>query len=89
MLQNKKDFTLNSLIAAAYDSYLPSFAELIPSLVKAYDGTPNDDPLKGKVADQMKLLRDWDFRWSGCASQGKARELRLSARPPAVPQRIA
>ena len=27
---NKKDFTLDSLIAAAYDSYLPAFDELIP-----------------------------------------------------------
>src|SRR5207237_1399186 len=25
----------------------------------------NGNPLKAKVADQMKLLRDWDFRWSG------------------------
>jgi acyl-homoserine-lactone acylase len=64
LLSNKKDFTLPSLIAAAYDSYLPSFAEMIPKLVRAYDDTPAGDPLKAKVADQMKLLRDWDYRWS-------------------------
>src|SRR5262245_50864867 len=33
VLQNKKDFTLDSLIAAAYDSYLPWFEKPIPALV--------------------------------------------------------
>jgi acyl-homoserine-lactone acylase len=64
VLENKKDFTINSLIAAAYDSYLPAFAQMIPALLKAYDATPADNPLKAKVAEQIKLLRDWDYRWS-------------------------
>jgi acyl-homoserine-lactone acylase len=64
VLENKKDFTINSLIAAAYDSYLPAFASMIPSLVKAYDATPADNPLRTKVAEQIKMLRDWDYRWS-------------------------
>jgi acyl-homoserine-lactone acylase len=64
VLENKKDFTINSLIAAAYDSYLPAFASMIPSLVKAYDATPADNPVRTKVAEQIKMLRDWDYRWS-------------------------
>ena len=64
VLENKKDFTVNSLIAAAYDSYLPAFAQMIPALLKAYDTAPADNPLKAKVAEQIKLLRDWDYRWS-------------------------
>jgi acyl-homoserine lactone acylase PvdQ len=64
VLENKKDFTPMSLIAAAYDSYMPSFAEMIPKLLKAYDEAPAGSALKTKVADQVKLLRDWDFRWS-------------------------
>jgi acyl-homoserine-lactone acylase len=64
VLESKKDFTLNSLIAAAYDSYLPEFGILIPSLVKAYDQAPASNPLKAKLSDQLKMLRDWDFRWS-------------------------
>jgi acyl-homoserine-lactone acylase len=64
VLENKKDFTINSLIAAAYDSYLPAFASMIPSLLKAYDATPADNPLKTKVAEQIKVLSDWDYRWS-------------------------
>ena len=35
VLENKKDFTLDSLVAAAYDSYLPAFETQIPALVKA------------------------------------------------------
>src|SRR5215831_8747658 len=64
LLSNKKDFTLDGLRAAAYDSYMPSFAESIPSLVKAYDELAAEDPLKATLADQVKLLRDWDFRWA-------------------------
>ncbi|MDO8677040.1 MAG: penicillin acylase family protein [Acidobacteriota bacterium] len=64
VLDGKKGFTLDSLIAAAYDSYLPEFELLIPRLLKAYDQTPASNPLKAKLADQIKALRDWDYRWS-------------------------
>jgi len=63
LLSNKKDFTRESLQAAAYDSYMPAFAESIPPLVKAYDELPASDPLKAKLAEQVKLLRNWDYRW--------------------------
>lgn len=64
VLQGKKDFTLDSLIAAAYDSYLPWFEKPIPALVKAWDQTPASDPLKVKTSEQIALLRAWDLRWS-------------------------
>jgi acyl-homoserine-lactone acylase len=64
VLQDKKDFTLDSLIAAAYDSYLPWFDKPLPALIKAWDETPASDPLKSKLADQITLLRTWDHRWS-------------------------
>jgi acyl-homoserine-lactone acylase len=67
VLQNKKDFTLDSLIAAAYDSYLPWFEKSIPGLIKAWDDAPASDPLKAKLADQIAQLRTWDYRW-GVAS---------------------
>jgi acyl-homoserine lactone acylase PvdQ len=63
VLQDKKDFTVDSLIAAAYDSYLTWFEKPIPCLVKAWDDAPVDSPLKTKVAGQAALLRAWDFRW--------------------------
>jgi acyl-homoserine-lactone acylase len=64
VLQDKKDFTLDSLIAAAYDSYLPAFAEQLPALIKAWDAAPDSNPLKGKLSEQIAVLRNWDYRWS-------------------------
>ncbi len=64
VLQDKKDFTLTSLRDAAYDSYLTAFTDLVPPLLKAYDQTPASDPLKAKLAEPIKLLREWDLRWS-------------------------
>lgn len=64
LLTGRKDFTLDSLIAAAFDSYLPAFADLIPPLVASYDGLAMSDPLKAKLGEQIELLRAWDYRWS-------------------------
>lgn len=63
VLKDKKDFTVDSLIAAAYDSYLPWFEKPIPALVRAWDAVPSSDPLKAKLADQIAVLRAWDYRW--------------------------
>jgi acyl-homoserine lactone acylase PvdQ len=63
LLQNKTDFTLDSLIAAAYDSYLPWFEKPMAALIKAWDDTPETDPQKAKLADQIGTLRSWDLRW--------------------------
>jgi acyl-homoserine-lactone acylase len=63
VLRDKKDFTLDSLITAAYDSYLPWFEKPLPALLKAWDDAPASDPLKSKLADQIAALRTWDYRW--------------------------
>ena len=64
VLQNTNDFTAASLNAAAYDSYLPALARLIPILVKAYDSLSAASPSKNRLADQIEILRAWDYRWS-------------------------
>jgi acyl-homoserine-lactone acylase len=64
LLEKKKDFTLDSLIAAAFDSYLPAFQDLIPALIKAWDRTASSNPLKKKLAEPIATLREWDIRWS-------------------------
>ncbi|MFN2604118.1 MAG: penicillin acylase family protein [Gemmatimonadaceae bacterium] len=64
VLENKKDFTLSSLISAAFDSYLTLFAQTIPSLIAAYDNLPADNSLKSKLSEQISMLRSWDYRWS-------------------------
>jgi acyl-homoserine-lactone acylase len=63
VLENQKDFDIEKLRAAAYDTYMPGFDRNIPALIKAYDGVP-DGPIKSKVAEQIELLRKWDMRWS-------------------------
>ncbi len=64
VLQNKKDFTIDRLRDAAYDTYLPGFEKSIPALVKAWDEAVTDNPLKTKLAGQVAMLRTWDLRWS-------------------------
>ena len=63
VLPNKKDFTIASLISAAYDSWLPSFARMIPGLLQSYDNLPASDPLKENLAGPIAALRAWDCRW--------------------------
>src|SRR5260370_33424097 len=64
VLQGKRDFTVDSLITAAYDSYLTWFEKPVPALVKAWDAA-QDNALKAKVAGQIGLLREWDLRGGG------------------------
>jgi acyl-homoserine-lactone acylase len=64
VLERKKDFTLASLIEAAYDSYLPWFERTIPRVVAAWDSTSAANPLKAKLAGPIAQLRSWDHRWS-------------------------
>jgi acyl-homoserine-lactone acylase len=64
VLEGRSGFTLDSLIAAAYDSYLTAFADLLPPLLADYDRLPASSPLQARLAEPVRLLRDWDLRWS-------------------------
>jgi acyl-homoserine-lactone acylase len=64
VLQDKKDFTIDSLIAAAYDRYLTGFTDMIPPLLRDYDQLPDANPQKSALKDQIETLRGWDLRWS-------------------------
>ena len=64
VLENKKDFTIDTLRDAAYDSYLTWFEKPVPALIKAWDNATTGDPLKAKLSDQIAALRSWDLRWS-------------------------
>jgi acyl-homoserine lactone acylase PvdQ len=63
VLQGRKDFTLDSLIAAAFDSYLPWFEKPLPALLRAWDRLPGGSPVKAGLAGQIAVLRAWDLRW--------------------------
>jgi acyl-homoserine lactone acylase PvdQ len=64
VLENKKDYTLDGLVAAAYDSYLPWFEKPLPALIRAWDALPAGDPLKTKLADPIAQLRGWNLRFA-------------------------
>jgi acyl-homoserine-lactone acylase len=64
LLTGSRGWTLDKLQSAAFDSYQPGFAALIPTLVQAYDALPNGDPRRERLAAPITLLRSWNYRWS-------------------------
>jgi acyl-homoserine-lactone acylase len=63
LLQGKKDYTLDGLVAAAYDTYLPWFIKPMSSLVRDWTDLPQDSPLKSSLGGQIAELQRWDLRW--------------------------
>nr|WP_234387735.1 penicillin acylase family protein [Sphingomonas sp. STIS6.2] len=63
LLTGKRGWTAETLRAAAYDSYLPAFARLLPGLVDAWRALPASDPRRAKLAAPIALLDRWDHRW--------------------------
>jgi acyl-homoserine-lactone acylase len=68
VLEQRKDFTLERLRDAAFDSYLTAFARLVPPLLAAYDSAPGVDSLKAGLAGPIAALRAWDYRWSASSA---------------------
>jgi acyl-homoserine-lactone acylase len=65
VLRDRSDFTLDKLIEAAYDSYLPGFEQSIPAVVAAYDVIAKSDrTVREKLAGPVEALRNWDLRYS-------------------------
>ena len=64
VLTGKSGFTLDGLLKAAFDPYLPAFGHLIPTLDEAWTATPDSDPLKLRLKDQQALLKGWDRKWA-------------------------
>ncbi|MFZ1805732.1 MAG: acylase [Cyclobacteriaceae bacterium] len=61
VLKDSIDFTLDKLIAAAYDTYLPAFEVLVPSVVAAYGKVKPANP---DLAEPIQVLKDWDYRYA-------------------------
>lgn len=67
VLAGRTDFTIDKLVEAAYDSYLPAFADLLPTLVQAFDATPASDATKASIAEAFAAVRNWDYRWNAAS----------------------
>ena len=61
VLEGKKDFTLDRLRDAAFDSFLPAFAKMLPPLIAAFDfhASWRDSPAR-RLAEPVGMLA-WDF----------------------------
>jgi acyl-homoserine lactone acylase PvdQ len=57
VLSSKKGYTLDSVIAAGYDTYLPAFEVLVPALVNAF--SQQDD---ASLSEPIGILKSWNYR---------------------------
>jgi len=64
VLSSEANFSMDSLIAAAFDSQQPEFEVLIPALIQAHAELPMSDPLRAKLAAPLNVLKAWDCRWA-------------------------
>jgi acyl-homoserine-lactone acylase len=67
VLQDKSDFTIESLIEAAYDPVLTAFEDLIPPLLlitAVDDMTESASATAAETLEYIDLLRDWDYKFS-------------------------
>ena len=90
VLSRDSAFTLDGLIAAAYDPALPAFEGLLPPLFAAYDALPAGDAQRARLAGPVAALRGWDLRWAAASVPTSVavfwgdRVLAQSARPAAA-----
>jgi acyl-homoserine-lactone acylase len=63
VLSEGRNWTMESLTAAAFDGWLPSFDRMLPPLLEAYDRLPPADSLRKRLAGDVARLRRWDERW--------------------------
>lgn len=66
VLRREQKFTIDKLIAAAYDPALTAFEKLLPSLFVAYDNV-SDSTMKHKLREPMAVIKKWNKQY-GTAS---------------------
>jgi acyl-homoserine-lactone acylase len=69
VLAGRRDYTLQTLIDTDFDPWIPTFARLVPNLVKAWAALPATDPLKAPLAEPVAALGAWDDRWSATSTE--------------------
>lgn len=61
VLKDSTNFTLDKLIAAAYDTYLPAFERLVPAVVAAYEKVKPANP---DLKEPIEVLKNWNYRYA-------------------------
>lgn len=86
VLGSQKDYTIDKVIAAGYDTYLAGFEKLVPALAAAFEKTVSEkDSLYPTLHDAVLLLKNWDFR---CAETSVATTLAVEWGQRLVPKMI-
>ncbi|MES1181844.1 MAG: penicillin acylase family protein, partial [Flavobacterium sp.] len=63
VLAKEKNYTIDKVIAAGYDTYLAAFEKLIPFLVNAFEKNVSaGDSLYQQLLDPVMTLKNWDLR---------------------------
>jgi len=63
VLAKEKNYTIDKVIAAGYDTYLPAFEILVPALLSSFDkNVPVGNELYKQISDAVSTLRSWDYR---------------------------
>jgi acyl-homoserine lactone acylase PvdQ len=75
ILKDTKDFTLDSLMTAAYDSYLPWFDQPLAALLKAWSDLPFGNPLM-EPSLERGIPGDFPRRILGAGAAARARRRR-------------
>ena len=61
LLNRPNKYNLDDVIAMGYDTYLPAFEVLLPSLIKAYEQLPLDHALRTSLKEPIAELKKWDY----------------------------
>jgi acyl-homoserine-lactone acylase len=58
--QQQKPHTLNTIITAGYNTYMPAFELMVPSLITAFE--KNSSPIDSSLlAEPIAILKNWDY----------------------------
>jgi len=86
VLDKEKQYTLDKVISAGYDTYLAGFEKLVPLLVKLFEKNISPtDSLYLRLHEPVITLKNWDFR---CAENSVATTLAVEWGVKLVPAMI-
>jgi acyl-homoserine lactone acylase PvdQ len=65
ILAKENKYTIEKVIEAGYDTYLPAFEILVPALLRSFDkNVPVGNELYKQISEAVSILRNWDYRAS-------------------------
>jgi len=87
VLPATKDYTIDKVIAAGYDTYLSAFEKLVPALINAFETTvATTDSQYAFLAAPIAELKKWDLR---CSENSIATTLAVEWGQKLIPKMVA